>query len=357
VTIPSDDTGFHRHVRSVLATSPAGGPGALEARLRRLFPRVAVRGRDLSGEPPAWYVYRDGRWRPPAGSWWTASNVPHVVLGQDGWIIDVNPGARSLLGLAGDHHHFTDFVASTAVQDASILFGIVQDGHPLSATMLLRPLTAGAIACEFHAERVGDELHAWLRLAGDVELEEVAHRGPVPTLVADPADDVVFAGYAARQLAVMAEPSPDALALRLRRLYPHARVSVLDDDRWMVRRDEASSTTPRTGWWLDPTLPRVRYDDRGLITEANRAATRLLGAHLAGRHWQDLVTAGSQDQVQLVLDLLRETGEAVSRFRMPASDGRLVEFDSHTRLDGDRFETTMRPLPAVDLEAREPRAG
>jgi hypothetical protein len=42
---------------------------------------------------------------------------------------------------------------------------------------------------------------------------------------------------------------------------------------------------------------------------------------------------------------------------MPASDGRLVEFDSHTRIDGDRFETTMRPLPGIGPGARRAQAG
>jgi len=29
---------------------------------------------------------------------------------------------------------------------------------------------------------------------------------------------------------------------------------------------------------------------------------------------------------------------------LPAANGQLVEFDSHTRIDGDEFETVMRPL-------------
>jgi len=70
VTIPSSDLAFRALVNR-LAPEPAGGPGGLERRLRRLFPRVVVRRRDLTGEPPAWYVYRDGRWRPQsADTWW-----------------------------------------------------------------------------------------------------------------------------------------------------------------------------------------------------------------------------------------------------------------------------------------------
>ena len=38
-----------------------------------------------------------------------------------------------------------------------------------------------------------------------------------------------------------------------------------------------------------------------------------------------------------------ETGAAESRFRIPAADGSLVEFDSWTEVDGETFTTTMRP--------------
>src|SRR5690242_10080772 len=61
VTIPSDDSLFREHVRWWAERYPGDGPVELQGRLRRLFPRVLVRARDLSGEPPLWYVY--GGWR------------------------------------------------------------------------------------------------------------------------------------------------------------------------------------------------------------------------------------------------------------------------------------------------------
>ena len=36
-------------------------------------------------------------------------------------------------------------------------------------------------------------------------------------------------------------------------------------------------------------------------------------------------------------------GALPSRFRMPAADGSLVEFDSYTEVDGEAFTTVMRP--------------
>ena len=83
---------------------------------------------------------------------------------------------------------------------------------------------------------------------------------------------------------------------------------------------------------------------RALILQANAAARRLLGEPLVGRHWQELVIPGSHDDVQPVLEMIRAAGEVVSRFRIPGADRRLVEFDSHTRIDGDMFVTTMRPI-------------
>jgi hypothetical protein len=44
-----------------------------------------------------------------------------------------------------------------------------------------------------------------------------------------------------------------------------------------------------------------------------------------------------------MLAILAELGAAESRFRMPAADGSLVEFDSYTEVDGEAFTTVMRP--------------
>ena len=137
-----------------------------------------MRARDLSGEHATWYVYRDGTWRPPSAPWWTGRLVPHVVLDPDGWITEANAAASSLLGMdADDLRHFTDFVAPGATDDATMLFAIVAEGHELSATVLLRPHDGDVIACELRAERTGQSLEVWLRLAEDVE-SPAANRTP-----------------------------------------------------------------------------------------------------------------------------------------------------------------------------------
>jgi PAS domain-containing protein len=141
----------------------------------------------------------------------------------------------------------------------------------------------------------------------------------------------------------MPEPTPDGLALRLRRLYPHASVQV-EDGEWRVQRDRASDPAQASNWWLDATLPRVRYDAQALIAEANAPAEQLFGRSMVGHYWQEFVTPGSTEQVSTMLEILAAIGAAESRFRMPRSDGSLVEFDSYTEVQGEEFLTIIRPI-------------
>ena len=60
---PRSDTDFvafaNEHVEADADTA-----AVLEERLRPRYPRVVVRERDLFGEAPTWYVYREGTWTP-----------------------------------------------------------------------------------------------------------------------------------------------------------------------------------------------------------------------------------------------------------------------------------------------------
>jgi hypothetical protein len=164
----------------------------------------------------------------------------------------------------------------------------------------------------------------------------------MPDLTCRPESDVAFKRYAELALSRMPEPTPELLALRLRRLYPHARVDA-DDLRWTATRDAQGLAAAPEQWWLDMTLPRVQYDAQALILDANDAARNLLGSTLVGHHWQEFVTPGSTEQVSAMLAILAEVGAAESRFRMPGADGSLVEFDSYTTVEGENFTTVMRP--------------
>jgi len=350
ITIPSADEAFRAHVLEV-ASDAGETPADLERRLRRIYPRLVVRQRSLAGEAPAWYVYRDGGWRSSlATDWWEEPSMPRVEVSADGWFLQVSPTAAGILGIApaeAAEHHFTDFILPGTLEDNLALFRVVGEGKDLTATVLLRPVSGDTIAVDLHAFRVGDRLVGVFRLAGDVDVDVDEESRARPTVdpslvVTQPETDVAFRAYVLRGLDRMHDPTPDGLALRLRRLYPHASASEAEDGRWLVRRDPDGADGSEA-WWTAADLPSVRYDAQALILEANPAAQAFLGRELVGRHWQDFVTPGSTEQVTVMLAILADVGAAESRFRMPRSDGTLVEFDSYTTVQGEEFVTVMRP--------------
>jgi hypothetical protein len=346
-TIPTSDRAFREHVERLVAEYPFETPQELGTRLRQLFPRVFVRERALAGENPAvWYVYRDGAWRPPeAEQWWAADGNARIAVDETGWIVEANALAMSLLeapDLLTDQRHFSDFVAPGTLADATALLNVVAAGAELTVTILLCPANSEVVACELHARREGDLLVGLFRLADDIAVPNHPVRPPIE-LRCRPESDVAFREYAATLIGRMPEPTPEGLALRLRRLYPHARVEATGAGVWLASRDAADTPESADGWWLEPGLPRITYDGRGLILAANDAAQALLGAPLAGRDWRELVTPGSNEQVGPMLDIIKRAGGAISRFRMPAADGSLVEFDSFTEVERELMTTVMRP--------------
>jgi hypothetical protein len=345
-TIPSSDGAFKAHVDEIAASVALDAPASLEKRLRRLYPRVKVRARGLAGEGPTWYVYRDGGWRPEIeGPWWTEERMPRIESTLEGWLVAANVSARGLLGIALNEpldRYFSDYVAPGTLEDASSLFAIVSRGNTLTAAVRVRPTTGDVIAVELRAWREGDRIVGVFRLANDIERERPP-AVPMPELACTPEDDVVFAAYARQLVDRMPEPTPAELSLRLRRLYPHAAVEEADGG-WHVTRD-ARGGRAEPGWWADESLPSVIYTSDGLIVDANEAARSLLGPTIVGRHWQELVTPGTDNQVSRIIELIEAAGGAVSKFRMPGADGALVEFDSFTEVQaaGGTLRTVMRP--------------
>jgi PAS domain-containing protein len=346
ITIPTTDQAFALMATQLHATADGQGPAGLETRLRRVFPRAVVRSREIAGEAPAWYVYRDGGWRSSmVGPWWLASDLPRLAVNSEGWLTDANATARGILEIAHDDlntRHFTDFVAPGALEDSTTLFEIVYKGRDLTATVLLRPSSGQLIAVDLHAERDGEMLVGVFRLADDVEVPTGAAAPERPAVVCEPETDAAFRGYVELALSRMAEPTPDGLARRLRRLYPHAEV-IRADHHWLAKRDAEATPDELDDWWTEPSLPSVQYDAQALILAANEAAEALLGTSLVGHYWQEFVTPGSSEQVSAMLAILADLGRAESRFRMPRADGSLVEFDSYTEVDGEMFTTIMRP--------------
>jgi hypothetical protein len=348
-TIPSTDEAFRKFVHRTLAKTHPGSPGAFEGRLRLTYPRVLVRERGLAGEVPSWYVYRDGAWRAADGeAWWEDPSNPRVAVDAEGWIVESNALARGLLAaetLEVEPRHFTDFSMPGAAEDAVALFDIVRSTGGFEATVVLQPTTGDAIAVDLRVTANANGMTAAFRLAEGIDVPPSTPR-PAPEHVDyTPRTDVAFRAYAQRALANMPDPTPEGLALRLRRLYPHAQVEATTDG-WVARRDRQLDGHAEDPWWLDSELPRVRYDAMALILEANDAATGFFGRPLVGHHWQEFVTAGSTGEVEIMLEILAEAGAAESRFRMPRGDGSLLEFDSYTVAEGREFSTVFRPGPA-----------
>lgn len=352
--IPSTDGAFREHVQRVAEQHRFGTPSALAERLRSIFPRVTVRASDVSDQAGVWYVYRDGVWRPNADvAWWTDPRTPHVAVTREGWIEEADPSARAILGIddeGGLPRFFTDFIAPGSLQDATDLFAVVAAGRELVATILLRPASGEVIACDLRAWTEGDRIIGVFRFAEDIPVVPAARRGPRPRLQCHPRSDRVFARYAAEACERMPEPEPEGLALRLRRLYPHAMVEA-DDGSWHVFRDRSRLDGAGVEWWRDAGLPTIHYDRLGRISNANAPARGLLGGDIVGRHWQEIVVPGTADEVEEVLRMIAEEGRAVSRFRLPAADASLFEFDSYTEVTMEGFVTVMRAVPpsvAVD---------
>src|SRR5437868_3530905 len=178
------------------------------------------------------------------------------------------------------------------------------------APVVLQPTTGDAIAVDLRVSAGDYRIAGVFRLAPDVDAPAGAPRTSLPDHVEyRPATDVAFRAYADRSLARMPEPTPEGLALRLRRLYPHAHVQA-GPDGWIARRDRDADHPSVDEWWRAPNLARVRYDAQALILDANAEATTFFGRPLAGHHWQEFVTAGSTEEVAIMLDILAAAGAA-----------------------------------------------
>jgi PAS domain-containing protein len=170
-TIPSNDRAFERAVEHVAAHAPRATPADLEARLRPLFPRVAIFARHVSGEHGHLYAYRDGHFeRSARDPWWDAPNTPCAcidaatgnlthVSGEWADLMAADPSA--LVG-----RHFSDFVLPDARDAAEGLFQALQEGGEIDTEALLVRDDRSTIALEIHARRVDGEIDVRYRRLG-----------------------------------------------------------------------------------------------------------------------------------------------------------------------------------------------
>ena len=167
-TIPSHDVVLRRVVERLNADAQPSTADDLAARLRPLYPRIAVFERQLSGERAQFYVYRDGRYEPDRpGAWWEQPGTPCVhVSAETGQLTKVSGEYAELMRaprakLLG--RHFLDMVLPEARAAAQTMFEVLLQEHEVrSEALVVRP-DGSTIAIEFRAVSSDGEIEVYYR--------------------------------------------------------------------------------------------------------------------------------------------------------------------------------------------------
>ena len=170
-TIPSQDAVLRRVVDRITRTRPPQSAAHLADMLRPLFPRVAVFERQLSGERPHLYVYRDGRYEPePREAWWEAPDAPCVRVSPDSGRLTSATGAWArLMAMPSEEvvgRHFLEFVLPEARPAAQALFEVVDEEREVKSEALVARPDGSTLAIEFRAIRRDGEIEVCYRPAG-----------------------------------------------------------------------------------------------------------------------------------------------------------------------------------------------
>jgi PAS domain S-box-containing protein len=166
-TIPSHDAVLRRVVDRLTRSQPPQSAQDLAEQLRPVFPRVAVFERQLSGEAPHLYVYRDGRYEPDRGKWWTAADVPCVhVSTTTGTLTSVTGSWASLMradpaDLVG--RHFLEFVVPEARAAAQAMFEVVSEEREVRSEAVVVRADGSRVAIEFRAISIDGEIEVCYR--------------------------------------------------------------------------------------------------------------------------------------------------------------------------------------------------
>jgi hypothetical protein len=167
-TIPSHDLALRRVVDHVTRERQPETPDDLAARLRPLYPRIAVFERQLSGERTLYYVYRDGRYEPEIGeAWWERDDAPCVrVSTETGRLTSVTGTYATLMRARTDElvgRHFLDFIQPEAMSAARAMFAAVTEEREVrSEALVVRP-DGTTLTIEFRAIRRNGEVEVSFR--------------------------------------------------------------------------------------------------------------------------------------------------------------------------------------------------
>ncbi|HET7182682.1 MAG TPA: PAS domain-containing protein [Candidatus Limnocylindrales bacterium] len=162
-TFPSSDGAFRRAVERASGDATHPVKDELARRLQPMFPRVAVFERQLTGEPPQLYVFRDGHFSADHDDrWWDADGVACVCLSATtGRLTQVSPEYASIMGadpadLLG--RHFLEFVQPAAVDAAEAMFDALSNDREVITEAVLRRVDGTPLRIQLHAARKDGEI-------------------------------------------------------------------------------------------------------------------------------------------------------------------------------------------------------
>ena len=167
-TIPSTDIVLRRVVERVTEADQPDTAADLAARLRPLYPKIAVFERQLSGERAQFYVYRNGRYEPERrAGWWEEPGVAWVrisaatgeltsVSGE--WAELMRSDATKLVG-----RNFVDFVKPEARAAAHAMFEAVSQTREVRSEALVQRPDGTTLPIEFRAARKDGDIEVFYR--------------------------------------------------------------------------------------------------------------------------------------------------------------------------------------------------
>ena len=155
-TFPSSDGAFRRAVERVDVGATPRAREELTKRLKPLFPRVAVFERELVGEPPQLYAFRDGRFeRDVEDRWWDTEHVASVRLSAaTGRLTSVSPEYAAIMGAAPADlvgRHYLEFVEPDALDAAGAMFDALANERELDSEAVIHRVDGTPIRIQLHA--------------------------------------------------------------------------------------------------------------------------------------------------------------------------------------------------------------
>ncbi len=372
LTVPQSDRLFARMAHAALHALGVPTARRLQLHLRALYPRTVVHRRELSAEDgQTWYVYRDGRVRPPVlpAAWWREPAVAAGAVDRAGRIVAADDGVGSLLGadpalLVGREVSALGFPGSDGL--GQLLRFAWEEPEAESTAHVV----AGGrdLDLEIHTSR-GDETLRFELATLPAEDDPGATYAPICL----PASDHAFIARVEDLCGRLGNRPPAEMAreleVRLRVKYPDSVVRSLGrligfgprTHVLVAYRDGEQSPYAGDLWWEASGVARVTFSGERYAA-ANEAAAALHGTTVA-----DLVGSSvsrfyvphpDRPWLSALLDRMG-TLHTTTRLRRP--DGSIVEIEYRAVRDvsGEQpvVHVTMRPVTRERLERRAAEGG